>query len=107
MAILELYLLSQVYRRKSGLPTGTPYRNEQFASDGNNVLYYVLITFYIIITLYVAIAFPLAGNVAVSLIMAIFLTPIFWIFKIIELLVYASKKGLRNKNDNRVGKNKR
>lgn len=94
MAILELYLLSKKKEKK----------NEQFASDGNNTGYYVLIAFYVVITLYVAIAFPLAGNLAVSLIMAILLTPIFWIFKLVEILIGATKRGAKKGAKKGLGK---
>lgn len=62
-------------------------KKENFGStDITNATFVTLIVLYAIFTIFVAICFPIANNVLISLLLAILLTPIFWIIKIIELL---------------------
>ena len=58
-----------------------------------------LVIFYIVLILFIAIRWPLGNNVLVSLLFALFLTPIFIILKFVELALnctcdrWFSKKG--------------
>jgi uncharacterized membrane protein len=80
--ILEYYTFTQKEGYEDSISVGT----------------IVGIVLYVAITLYVAIAFPLAGNIAISLIFALLLTPIFWIFKLVEVLLMLTQRRKRFKD---------
>jgi hypothetical protein len=47
----------------------------------------LLILVYFIFTIFIAVRFPVANNILISLLLAILVTPIFWIIKIVEIVV--------------------
>ncbi len=62
-------------------------------TERTNVMFGLIILVYFIITIFVAIRFPVANNIFISLLLAILVTPIFWIIKIVEIIVLlASEK---------------
>ena len=66
-------------------------KNEQFGQGcddhSTDVVFIILVILYILLTLYVAIRFPVANNILISLLFAIFLTPVFWVLVLLQLII--------------------
>lgn len=65
-------------------------RSEKY-TENVNVGWIIASVVYFIVTMYVAIYYPITKSVIASVLMALFLTPIFWIIKIIQLIVEKKK----------------
>ena len=62
-------------------------KNEHFSNDdATYVSFVLLLIIYAIFTIFIAIRYPVANNILISLLLAILITPVFWILKIIELI---------------------
>ena len=65
-------------------------------TDKQRYMVYMILLYYII-TIIVAIKYPIGNNIPLSLILAVFFSTIFWIFKIFSIIS-------NNKNDKVVKK---
>lgn len=72
-------------------------------TDYQNKIINVTIFMYFFVTLYVAITQPIGGNVLLSVVLAMFFSSIFWIIKIVELIV-SGFKFMKPKVDNKIKK---
>jgi prepilin signal peptidase PulO-like enzyme (type II secretory pathway) len=72
-------------------------KNEHFSNDdATYVSFVLLLIIYAIFTIFIAIRYPVANNILISLLLAILITPVFWILKIIELIAGTTLDRLSN-----------
>ncbi len=73
----------------------------QTTPDTTYVSFVLLLVVYAIFTIFVAIRFPVANNILISLLLALIITPIFWILKIIELIAGTTLDRFSQSNNRR------
>ncbi len=73
----------------------------QTTPDTTYVSFALLLVVYAIFTIFVAIRFPVANNILISLLLALIITPIFWILKIIELIAGTTLDRFSQSNNRR------
>ena len=73
--------------------TASPYPS---SVDATYISFVLLLITYAIFTIFVAIRYPIANNILISLLLALIITPVFWILKIIELIAGTTLDRLSN-----------
>lgn len=86
--IVELFGTYDLNRKidESEIELGTDTSRERMMVSG------LVLFIYLVITAYVAIRYPVANNLLISMILALFFTPLFWILKVIEFATLSLNK---------------
>lgn len=114
--IYNIEKLREKYSRYMPKSSTDPFGKESVLTDNQKIALFTLIVIYAFVTIYVSIRYPIAGNVLLSFILAVFFSSIFWFIKIVEILYYSivklgdkrkNKKNKRKNKKNKGGKNKK